>query len=165
MYSWTSKWNLGSSVAKLSKKHILKQLTQSLAIIQGAKKCRIFSEEEKKSNKHGSWNAYFLRYVHLFIAADYVWLWVRLRDRQGKHRGNKYCMVTVVAEGQKEVLLWTDVTLSTSYNKCHECTSGWTSPVNKCTDRRKYEFPDPCVFLIYYFSCTTSSHNIGQFYF
>ena len=41
-------------------------------------------------------------------------------------------MVTVVAEGQRDALLWTDVTLNNSYYKCHECTSGWTSPMNKC---------------------------------
>ena len=52
------------------------------------KKCPIFCEvvvptkRMKKSNKHGSGNAYFLRYVHLSIVADDVWLRVRLRDRQ-----------------------------------------------------------------------------------
>ena len=28
---------------------------------------------------------------------------------------------------QTDALLWMDVTLSTSYNKCHECTSGCES--------------------------------------
>ena len=103
--------------------------------------------KKKKSNKHGSRNAYFLWYVHLSLVVDVVWLWVHLHDRQGKRWGNKFCMVTVVAEGQTDALLWTDVTLSTSYNKCHECTSGWTFPMNKCrtTGHRKYAFPDPCV--------------------
>ena len=54
-------------------------------------------------------------------------------------------MVTVAAEMQRDALLWTDVTFSTSYNKCHELTSGWTCPMNKCTGRRKYAFPDPSV--------------------
>ena len=40
-------------------------------------------------------------------------------------------------------------------DKCHEWTSGCTSPMNKCraraTGRRKYAFPDPCV--IVFFSC------------
>ena len=90
------------------------------------------NKKKKKSNKHGSEKAYFLSSVHLFIVADDVWLWVRLRDRQGKYRGNKYCIGTVVAEGKRDALPWTDVTLSTSYNKCHEWTSGWTSPMDKC---------------------------------
>ena len=48
---------------------------------------------------------------------------------------------------------WTDVTLSTSYNECHEWTSGWTSPMYKCsvTGRRKYAFSDPCVFVFFFF--------------
>ena len=109
------------------------------------------NKKKKKSNKHGSENAYFLRSVHLSIVADDVWLWVRLRDIQYKHRGNKYCMCTVVAEGQRDALPWTDVTLSNSYNKCHEWTSGWTSPMNKCTatGHREYVFPDPCVIVFF----------------
>ena len=58
-----------------------------------------------------------MRSVHLSIVADDVWLWVLLRDRQGKHRGNKYCVGTVVAEGQRNALPWVDVTLSTSYKQ------------------------------------------------
>ena len=38
-----------------------------------------------------------------------------------------YCKGTVVAGGQRDALSWTDVTFSTSYNKCHEWTSGWTN--------------------------------------
>ena len=109
-------------------------------------------KQDKRSNKHDSGNAYILRYVHLSIVADDVWLWVRLRDRQGKHRGNKYCMGTVVAEGQRDALPWTDVMLSTSYNKYHEWTSCWTSPMNKCeaTSWWKYAFPDPCVVVFFF---------------
>ena len=63
---------------------------------------------------------------------------------------------------QKDALLWMDVTLNTSYNKCHECMS----PMNKCraTGRRKYAFPDPCVivFVFHVVICTTTSHNIGH---
>ena len=74
-------------------------------------------------------------------------------------------MVTVVAEGQRDALLWTDVTLSTSYNECHVWTSGWTSPMNKCraTGRRKYAFPDPSVivFIFHIPISTITSHNIG----
>ena len=108
--------------------------------------------KKKKSNKHGSGNAYFVRYVHLSIVADDVWLRVRLRDSQGKHRGNKYGMDTVIAEGQRDALLWTSVTLSTSYNKCHEWTLSLTSPMNKCraTGRRKYAIPDPCVIVFFF---------------
>ena len=45
-----------------------------------------------------------------------------------------------------------DVTLSTSYNKCQECTTGWTPPMNKCraTDLRMYAFPDPCVIVFFF---------------
>ena len=91
--------------------------------------------------------------VHLSIVADDIWLRVRLRERQGKHRGNKYCLVTVVAERQRDALLWTDVTLSISCNKCHEWTSGWSSPMKECraTGRRKYAFPDPCVIFFFMF--------------
>ena len=94
------------------------------------------------SNKHGSGNVYSLKYVNLSIVADDVWLWVRLNDRQGKHRGKKYCIGTVIAEGQRDALPWTDVTFSTYYYKRLEWTSGWTSPMNKCraTDRRKLRF-------------------------
>ena len=114
-------------------------------------RCRIFwdvvvpTKTRKKSNKHGSGNAYFLRSVHLSIMADDVWLWVRLRDRQGKHPGNKYCMGTVIAEGQRDALRRADVTLSTCYNTCHEWTTGWRSPMEKfrATGRIKYVFPDP----------------------
>ena len=106
--------------------------------------------------------------MHLYIVADDVWLWVHLRDRQGKHRGNKYVIVTVVAQGQRDALLWADVTLSTSYNKCHEWTWGWTSPMNKCraTGRRKYAFPDPCaiVFFFHVVIRTTTSHNISHLF-
>ena len=79
--------------------------------------------------------------------ADDVWLWVCLRDRQGKHWGNKYCMGTAVAEGQRDALSWTDLTLSTSYNMCHE----WTSPMNKCTGRIKYAFLGPSVMVFFFF--------------
>ena len=121
--------------------------------------CQIFWEvveptktRKIKSNKHGSGNAYFLNSVYLFIVADDVWLWLLLHDRQGKQRGNKYCMGTVVAEGQRVALPWMDITLSTSYNKCHEWTSCWTSHMNKCraTGHRKYEFPDPCVIVSFF---------------
>ena len=130
-------------------------LYQHHMVIQGVKKCRIFWEvvvptkKRKKSNKYGSGNAYFLSSVHLFRVADDVWLLVYLRDRQGKHQGNKYCMGTVVAEGQRDPLPWTNVTLSSSYNKSNEWTSGWTSPVNKCTGHRKYAFPDPSVIVFF----------------
>ena len=87
--------------------------------------------------------------VHLFIMSDDVWLWLRFRDRQGKHRAKKYCMSPVVAKGQRDALPWTDVTLSTSYNKCHKWMSSWTSPMNKCrpTGHRKHAFPDPSVII------------------
>ena len=103
-----------------------------------------------QNKKHVSGNAFFLRYVHLSIVADDVWLWVYLRGRQG--REYKYCKVTIVADGQRDALLWTDVTLNTSYNKCHEWTSGWTSPMNKCraTGHRKYEFPDLCIIVFFF---------------
>ena len=60
-------------------------------------------------------------------------------------------MGTAVAEGQKDALPWTDVTLSTSYKKCYEWTSRWTSPMNNymATGRRKYVFPDPCVIFFF----------------
>ena len=137
------------------------------------KNCQIFWEvvvptktRKKKSNKHGSGNAYFLGYVLLSIVAD-IWLWVRLRNRQGqgKHRGNKYCMVTVVAEGQRDALLWTDVTFSISYNKCHERMSSWTSPMNKsrATGSRKYAFPDPSVIVFFFFfSCCDMYYHLSQ---
>ena len=107
------------------------------------------NKKKKKSNKHASRKVNFLRSVHLYIVADDVWLWVPLRDRQGKHRGNKHCMGRVVAKVQRDALLWTIVMLSTSYNKCHEWTSDWTSPMKKCraTGRRKHAFPDPCAIL------------------
>ena len=119
---------------------------------QGDKKFRIFWEvivttktRKKKSNKYESGNAYFLSSVHLFIVTDEVWLSVRLRDRQGEHRKNRYFMGRVVAEGQRDALPWTNVTLSTSYKKCHGWTSGWTSPMNKYLELRKHTFPDPCL--------------------
>ena len=98
-----------------------------------------------------SGNSYFVRSVHLSIVADDVWLRVRLRDIQDKHRGNKYCMGPVISEGQRDALPWMDITFSTSYNMWHEWTSGWSSPMNKCTDRRKYAFPDPCVMVFFFF--------------
>ena len=109
---------------------------------------------------HTFWDLYTLS-----IVADDVWLSVRLRDRQGKHRGNKYCTGTVIAEVQRDALPWTDVMLSTSYNKCHEWTSGWISPMTKCTGRIKYAFPDPCVMVFFFLLvllCTNTCHNIGH---
>ena len=126
------------------------------------KKSQIFLEvvvppkQEKKGpinmspESHTIWDN-----VHLFIVADDVWLWVHLRDRQGKHRGNKYCMVTVVAEGYI-------TTLSTSYNKCYEWKSGWTSPMNKCTGCRMYAFPDPSV--IFFFKYYDMYYHLSQYW-
>ena len=75
-------------------------------------------------------------------------------------------MGTVVAEGQRDALPWTDVT---SYNKCHEWTACLTAHMNKCraTGRRNYEFLDPCVivFSFLHVVITTTSHNIGLFCF
>ena len=99
--------------------------------------------------------------THLSIVADDVRLWVRLRERQGKHRINKYCKCTVVAEGQRDALPWTDVTLSTSCNMCHEWTSGRTS-MNKFTGRRKCAFPDPCVMVS--LSCSHMYYHISQYW-
>ena len=111
-------------------------------VTQGVKKVYILrggsKQEKKKSSKHGSRNAYFPSSVHLSIVADDILLWVRLHDKQGKHRGNKYCMGTVIAKGQRDALLWTGIMLSTSYNKCHEWTSGWTSPMNKVAESMRF---------------------------
>lgn len=47
------------------------------------------------------------------------------------------------AKRQRDALPWVDITSSTSYNKCHEWKSGWTSLMNKCKDLRKNAFTDP----------------------
>ena len=74
----------------------------------------------------------------------------------------KNCMGTVVAVGQRDALPWTDVTLRTSYNKCHIWTSDWMSPINKCTGHRKYAFPDPCVMV--FFSCCDMYYHLSQYW-
>ena len=122
------------------------------------------TKTRKKSNRHGSGNSYFLRYLHLSTVARDVWLRVRLRGRQGKHRENKYCMGTVVAEGQRDAFAMDGLHIEhLLYNKYHE----WTpSPMNKCraTGRRKYAFPDQCVIVFFHVViCTATSHNIGHF--
>ena len=52
----------------------------------------------------------------------------------------------------------------TCYNKCHEWTPGWTPPMNKCTGRRMYAFPDQCVMVFFFHVviCSTTSYNIGH---
>ena len=71
-------------------------------------------------------------------------------------------MGTVGAEGQRDALPWTDITLSTSYNKCQEWTSGWTSSMNKCTGRRQYAFLDPCVMVS--FLCCDMYCHLSQYW-
>ena len=66
------------------------------------------------------------------------------------------------AIGQRDALPWSDVTLSTSYNKCHEWTSRGTSPINKCTGRRKYAFPDPCL-LDFFFPCFGGYYHLSKY--
>ena len=128
-------------------------------------------QNKKKSIIHGSGNAYFLRSVHLSIVADDVWLWVRLRDRQGKHRGNKYCMGRVVASEIRQG----------KWVHCRGRTSRWAPPQTSVMNGRQverllwtsvqvtdstYAFPDPGVMVFFYIVIyTTTSHNIGHFVF
>ena len=129
------------------------------------KKCRIFWEvvvptkTRKNSNKHGSGNAYFLRSVHLSIVADDATFGCEstfMIDKVIIEETNTVWAQSCPRDpsGQRDAFRWTDVTLSTSYNKFHEWTSGWTSTMNKYTGRRKYAFPDPWVmvfsFMLWY---------------
>ena len=73
-------------------------------------------------------------------------------------------MVTFIAERQRDALLWTDITLSTSYNKCHKWTSGWIS-MHKCraTGCRKYAFTDPRV-IVFFFSCCDMYYHLSKYW-